>query len=51
MQRKKLALIILDGWGHGEQDESDMVRNAETPFVDSLYDRYPNAELRTDGEN
>ncbi len=50
-QDKKVALIILDGWGHGAQDESDMVWKADTPFVDSLYERYPHAELRTDGAN
>lgn len=50
-QQKKVALIILDGWGHGKQDESDTVWNANTPFVDSLYKECPNAELRTDGEN
>lgn len=46
-----MALLILDGWGHGKRDDSDMVWNADTPFVDSLYEAYPNAELRTDGEN
>ncbi len=50
-QKKKVALIILDGWGHGKHDDSDMVWNADTPFVDSLYKEVPNAELRTDGEN
>jgi 2,3-bisphosphoglycerate-independent phosphoglycerate mutase len=51
MADKKLALIILDGWGHGKKDDSDMVHQARTPFVDSLYESCPNAELRTDGEN
>ncbi len=51
MNDKKVALIILDGWGHGQHDEADMIWNAETPFVDSLYEQYPHAELRTDGQN
>ena len=48
---KKVALIILDGWGHGKKDKSNAVFEANTPFTDSLYTRYANAELRTDGEN
>lgn len=51
MESKKLALVILDGWGHGKGDGSDMIRNADTPFVDSLYRKCPHAELRTDGKN
>lgn len=48
---KKVALIILDGWGHGRKDHSNAIFVANTPFTDSLYSKYPNAELRTDGEN
>lgn len=48
--KKKVGLIILDGWGHGEESKSNAVFQAETPFVDSLYKKVPNAELRTDGE-
>ena len=48
---KKAALIILDGWGIGDGTSSDAISNAYTPFTESLYDRYPHAELLTDGEN
>ena len=48
---KKCILVILDGWGHGNKDMSDAVSQANTPFVDGLYDQYANSELRTDGEN
>ena len=48
---KKTVLMILDGWGHGSGNSSDAIASAHTPFVDSLYKSYPNAELRTDGEN
>ena len=47
---KKVALLILDGWGHGNDSKSNAMQNANTPFVDSLYENYPNAELLTDGE-
>jgi len=51
MKGKKTVLIILDGWGHGDKTKSDAIHNANTPFVDSLYNKYPNCELLTDGEN
>ena len=47
---RKVGLIILDGWGHGEEVESNAIYKAKTPFVNSLYETVPNAELRTDGE-
>ncbi|NNK28414.1 MAG: 2,3-bisphosphoglycerate-independent phosphoglycerate mutase [Flavobacteriaceae bacterium] len=46
---KKVILMILDGWGHSPNPEVSAIDNAETPFIDSLYEKYPNAELRTDG--
>ncbi len=49
MASKKVALLILDGWGHGDHSKSDGIFNAETPFVDSLEKNYPNAELLTSG--
>ncbi len=46
---KKVALLILDGWGHGDHSKSDGIFNARTPFVDHLEKTKPNAELLTDG--
>lgn len=50
MAKKKFALIILDGWGHGDKTKSDAIYNANTPFVDSLYEKYPHSTLITSGE-
>jgi len=47
---QKAFLIILDGWGHGQNSAVSAINNAQTPFVDSLYDNYPHAELVTYGE-
>src|SRR5215217_1410522 len=47
---KKAMLIVIDGWGHGQVPASDAVAAANTPFVDALYDAYPNTELITCGE-
>lgn len=46
---KKVILMILDGWGHSPDPKVSAIDNANTPFIDSLYINYPNAELRTDG--
>ena len=46
---KKVILMILDGWGHSPDPKVSAIDNANTPFIDSLYKNYPNAELRTDG--
>ncbi|HMN91427.1 MAG TPA: 2,3-bisphosphoglycerate-independent phosphoglycerate mutase, partial [Saprospiraceae bacterium] len=50
MNTKRVALIILDGWGHGPKPEVSAIAQANTPFIDSLYQQYPNAELITFGE-
>ncbi len=49
--QKKAALIILDGWGIGAGDATDAIAQANTPFIDGLYQTAPHAQLRTDGEN
>ena len=48
---KKVILMILDGWGHSPDPKVSAIDHAKTPFIDSLYHNYPNAELRTDGLN
>ena len=51
MKGKKSVLIILDGWGHGDKSKSDAIYSSNTPFISSLYNKYPNCELLTHGEN
>jgi len=43
--------MILDGWGIGKHDKADVIYNGSTPYIDSLLEKYPNSQLRTDGEN
>lgn len=49
MDAKKVILIIMDGWGLGQKKESDAIQNAQTPFVTSLYEKYPHSTLVTCG--
>ncbi|MGM5469626.1 2,3-bisphosphoglycerate-independent phosphoglycerate mutase [Flavobacteriaceae bacterium LMO-SS05] len=46
---KKVILMILDGWGKSPDPKVSAIDNANTPFIDSLYHKYSNASLRTDG--
>lgn len=46
---KKALLLILDGWGITQDPEVSAVAKAHTPFIDSLYATYPNAQLLTHG--
>lgn len=48
---EKVILIILDGWGHGPKPEASAIEQADTPYVDSLYNDYPQSELITYGED
>ena len=51
---KKALLMILDGWGIGDQGKDDVIFNTPTPYWDSLLAAYPNSahsELQASGEN
>src|SRR6476661_8444248 len=50
MNNKKVILIIMDGWGLGKVASADAIQHAKTPFVSSLYKKYPNTILTTCGE-
>lgn len=45
-----MILVIMDGWALGKVKSSDAIQNAKTPFVSSLYKKYPNTTLTTCGE-
>ena len=47
---KKVVLMILDGWGISKNPKVSAIQHANTPYIDSLYNKFPHATLRTDGE-
>ena len=47
---KKALLVILDGWGIGDQSESDVIAQTATPYMDYLKATYPHSELQASGE-
>ncbi|MBZ0328092.1 MAG: 2,3-bisphosphoglycerate-independent phosphoglycerate mutase [Altibacter sp.] len=48
---KKVLLLILDGWGITQDPAVSAIAQANTPFIDSLYKKYPHAQLLTHGMN
>lgn len=50
MKNNKVILVIMDGWGLGNDKKTDAIQNADTPFVSSLYHKYPHSTLVTCGE-
>ncbi len=52
MNRKPIALIVLDGWGRCPVEyprKFDAVCLANTPVVDGIYERYPTTLIATSG--
>lgn len=49
-QFKKVMLLILDGWGLGKDDASNPIYLAKTPYIDSLYKKYPWTKLCASGK-
>ncbi|HKK39619.1 MAG TPA: 2,3-bisphosphoglycerate-independent phosphoglycerate mutase [Cryomorphaceae bacterium] len=49
MMEKKVVLMILDGWGIGNDEDASAIANAETPYIDSLYKNYPNSRIDASG--
>ena len=43
--------MILDGWGISKNPSVSAIDKAKTPYVDSLYSKYPSAELTTFGQS
>ncbi len=50
MSKKRIILIIMDGWGLGKVASADAIRHANVPFTQSLYSKYPNTTIITCGE-
>ena len=47
---KQVLLVILDGWGLAQNKEVSAIDKAQTPYVDSLFERFPHSKLQASGE-
>ena len=48
--KRKVLLIILDGWGIGKEDDTNPIHLAGTPIWDDLLIKYPSTQLQAAGE-
>jgi len=48
--KRRVMLVILDGWGIGKQDDTNPIFLAQTPVWDGLIQRYPCGQLQAAGE-
>ena len=46
----KVLLMILDGWGEGRQDESNVIYTQGAPYIEALRKQYPMSTLKACGE-
>lgn len=51
MQKRPIALIIMDGWGYSESPESNAIMAAETPIWDELWKNSPHTLISGSGED
>lgn len=49
MQKSRVALVILDGWGIGPDYTGNAIKQAKTPTMDMLWSSYPHTELQAAG--
>lgn len=47
---KKVLLVILDGWGITENPEISAIAQADTHYIDYLWENYPHTTLLASGE-
>lgn len=45
IEKQKVLLLILDGWGYNPGDKSNAIEAAKTPFYDKLIETCPNTLL------
>jgi 2,3-bisphosphoglycerate-independent phosphoglycerate mutase len=46
---KKVLLVILDGWGIGQDPKVSAIAKARTPYINGLYGKYPHSKLEASG--
>lgn len=47
--KQQTMLIVLDGWGYRKDSKDNAIVEANTPFFDDLWEKYPHALLQASG--
>jgi 2,3-bisphosphoglycerate-independent phosphoglycerate mutase len=50
VQRHRVALLILDGWGARDESWGNLIQEADTPVMDALQAAYPSTRIEAAGE-
>lgn len=45
MEKKQVALIVLDGWGYREDTKDNAIAEAKKPNFDAMWNKYPHTTL------
>ena len=48
--KRRILLLLLDGWGYREESYGNLISQAKTPVMDSIRERYPFTSLKASGE-
>jgi len=48
--KKRILLLILDGWGYREERDGNLIYKAKTPNFDRMWSSYPHSLLKASGE-
>jgi 2,3-bisphosphoglycerate-independent phosphoglycerate mutase len=48
--KRRVLLLITDGWGISDDDYGNLIKAANTPVMDSFYEQYPHTSLKASGE-
>lgn len=48
--KKRVLLLLLDGWGYREEKEGNLIAQVRTPVMEGLRARYPFVALKASGE-
>lgn len=49
-KKRKVILVIRDGWGYNPNKEGNFILEAGTPATDELMQKYPNTLIKASGE-
>lgn len=49
MEKKQIALIVLDGWGYREETKDNAIAMARKPVFDDIWAKYPHTLLDASG--
>ena len=49
MNKKQIALIVLDGWGYREDKKDNAIEESKKPIFDNLWNKYPHTTLDASG--